>query len=465
MIECSNCGTMGNMSSTKWKVLWNTGSQLMGKAVGSGAILLVSILIAREFGAAGYGDFTKITTFVAFFYLLVDFGINAVFLRKAHESNKLEANATNNSLWGTLVGMRVVGGVILMFTAIAVLSFLPHGEIQGYTGLVRLGIILFSPTILIQGLIVSSNAIFQKHLRYDLASLAITAGNIVTVALVLLAIYSLSSRVGVLGVTTSLLLGLGVTGFVSIFFVRRIEQFAHISFDRKTATMLFMTALPLGITLLFNQVYFRIDSFVLALTRSTSEVGLYGLAYKVFELPLVLPTFFMNAVYPLLLAKQTTKDVGHRTYETKTLLKKSFIVLSLTSVVFSLALWFAAPLLAVIRPEFAESIPLLRVLSLGLPFFFLSSLMMWSLIALGKQMTLAVIYGSLMITTVLLDILIIPTHGAIGAAWITVGSEALVLSISAGYLLHVLRTMDTDIDNVQAPSNKHQVPNKFQMNK
>ncbi|MEK7543694.1 MAG: flippase [Patescibacteria group bacterium] len=438
------------MTSTKWNVAWNTGSQLLGKLVGSGAMFLVSILVARGFGAQGFGDFTKIITFVAFFYLLVDFGLNAVYLQRqtAPARNAMQSVVGGDSSgpptggagkadWGTLFSMRLLGGILLMFFVVAILAFLPHGTDQGYTGLVRLGIILFSPTILIQGLIVSANAIFQKHLRYDLASFALIAGYIVTVFLVAGSVFGLSSRVGVLGVTTSLLLGLGVTGFVSLFFVRRIEQFAHISFDRKTATMLFMTALPLGITLLFNQVYFRIDSFVLTLTRSTTEVGLYGLAYKVFELPLVIPTFFMNSVYPLLLAKQMTKDVGRRTYETKKLLKKSGTILCLMSVVLSLTFWYAAPLLMYIRPEFAPSIPLLRILTLGLPFFFLSSLVMWALIALGKQIVLAGIYGSLMMVTVLLDILIIPTHGAIGAAWITVGSEGVVLLISVLYLRRV----------------------------
>lgn len=425
------------MSSTKWKVAWNTLSQLLGKVVGSGVMLLVSILIAREFGAPGYGDFTKITTFVAFFYLLVDFGLNAVYLQRQTENNK-QKTVNGNADWTTLLGMRVVGGAVLMFIAIAVLSFLPQGETQGYTGLVRLGIILFIPTILIQGLIVSANAIFQKRLRYDLATLALTVGNIIIVGLVWVAVYGLSSRVGVIGVTTSLLLGLCVTAIVSLFFVRQTEGPIRISFDRRVGKALFVAALPLGLTLLFNQVYFRIDSFVLALTRSTSEVGFYGLAYKMFELPIVIPTFFMNSVYPFLLAKQMTQDVGRRTYEMKTLLKKSFVVLSLTSVVLSLALWFAAPLLVYIRPEFAESIPLLRILTLGLPFFFLSSLVMWALIALGRQMALAGIYGSLMVITIVLDILIIPKFGAIGAAWITVGSEALVLIISGTVLRRYL---------------------------
>ncbi len=415
------------MSSTKWKVVWNTASQLVGKVVGSGAMLLVSIMIARSFGAQGYGDFTKITTFVAFFYLFVDFGLNAIYLKR-------------NSDWATLLGMRIVGGVLLMFLAIASLSFLPQGETQGYTGLVRLGIILFSPTIFLQGLIVSANAIFQKRLRYDLATLALSIGNIIIVVLVAGAVYGLSSRVGVIGVTTSLLLGLSVTAIVSLFLVRHIEGPIRISLDKKTANALFMASLPLGLTLLFNQVYFRIDSFVLTLSRSTSEVGFYGLAYKMFELPLVIPTFFMNSVYPLFV-KQLNQESGIRNQGIKHMVKKILLFMIPTSIFMILVLWYAAPLLLYIRPEFAESISLLRILTLGLPFFFFSSLVMWALIALGKQIILALIYGSLMTLTIVLDILIIPKFGAIGAAWITVGSEALVLFISGVALRHYFRNI------------------------
>lgn len=417
------------MTSIKWKVAWNTVSQLLGKVVGSSAMLLVSILIARAFGAEGFGDFTKITTFIAFFYLLVDFGLNAVFLQQGTRDLPAGRHGMGHETrWGTLLGMRVIGGILFMLLAIAVLSFLPQGEHQGYTGMVRLGIILFSPTILIQGLIVSANAIFQKHLRYDLATLALTVGNVVTVLLVSGAVYGLSSRVGVLGVTTSLLFGLGVTAIVSLLFVRHTEGPIHLSFDRRAGKALFIAALPLGITLLFNQVYFRVDSFILALTRSTSEVGFYGLAYKMFELPIVIPTFFMNSVYPLLLQKTS-----------KLLIKKSFFILLITSLLALGIFWFASPLLVYIRPEFASSIPILRILTLGLPFFFLSSLSMWVLIARGKQIVLAFIYGSLMVMTILLDILVIPRFGAVGAAWITVGSEALVLIASIVVLHRYLR--------------------------
>lgn len=425
------------LSPTKLGVLWNTLSQLVGKVVGSGAMLFVSIMVARTFGAEGFGDFTKIITFVAFFYLLVDFGLNAVYLRRQTGNNK-QKTVNGNAEWETLVGMRIAGGIMLMFLAIAVLAFLPQGTTHGYTGLVRLGIILFSPTIFLQGLIVSANAIFQKHLRYDLATLALTVGNIIIVGLAWVAIYGLSSRVGVIGVTTSLLLGLCVTAILSLFFVRKIEGPIHISLDRSVGKALFVAALPLGVTLLFNQVYFRVDSFILALARPTSEVGFYGLAYKMFELPLVIPTFFMNSVYPLML-RSVNNELRIMNHELREILKKSFIVLILTSLFLLLVLWFAAPLLLSIRPEFTESIPLLRILTLGLPFFFLSSLVMWSFIALGKQIVLAGIYGSLMIVTILLDILVIPKFGATGAAWITVGGEGMVLVVSGWILIRHIR--------------------------
>ena len=66
---------------------------------------------------------------------------------------------------------------------------------------------------------------------------------------------------------------------------------------------------------------------------------------------------------------------------------------------------------------------------------------MWTLIALGKQIVLAFIYGSLMASTIVLDVLIIPSFGAIGAAWVTVGSEALVLFISGIFLRRYLKNV------------------------
>ncbi|MEK7129598.1 MAG: oligosaccharide flippase family protein, partial [Patescibacteria group bacterium] len=277
--------------SVKKIVAINTVSQLIGKLIGAGTSFVVAFLLARRLGAEGYGDFTKITTFVAPFFLLADFGLNAIFLQKKDDKG----------WWAHLLGLRVAGSTILIFLALAILAFLPHGTNQGYTALVRLGIVLFVPAILFQALITTSNALFQKHLRYSMATIAIAAGSFVTILLVL----PLST--GVLAATLAVLVGTSVTAAISLVLVKR-HTLLSVALSRQSVTGLLVPSIPLGITLLFNLVYFRADNYIITLSRPTVEVGVYGLAYKVFEVALVVPTFFMNAVYPLLLSAKANNS-------------------------------------------------------------------------------------------------------------------------------------------------------------
>lgn len=394
----------------------NTISQLVGKIIGAGTTFFISIFLARQFGVAGYGDFIKVTTFIAFFFLIVDFGLNAIYLQRQKDPNAFT----------TLFGTRVVGGFSLIFLSLAVLAFLPRGQSQGYTDAVRLGIILFSPAILFQALITTANAVFQKHLRYDLATVALGAGSISSLGLLVI-LARLPGNASIIG-SLVLLVGSITTSLVALFFVKRLETTISFSFSPARMMSLFLAATPLGLTLLFNLVYGHVDSVILTLTRSTTEVGVYGLAYKVFELGLVFPTFFMNAVYPLMLKGNF-----------RSLAKKSFFFLGTVSCLLSFVLWFLAPNLSLIQEGFAASAPVLRVLSLSLPFFFISALTMWTLIALRKQVLLLGIYGCAMLINVLLNVWLIPIWGYMAAAWITVVSEGLVLLASAYALYHSYR--------------------------
>jgi O-antigen/teichoic acid export membrane protein len=385
----------------------NTVSQLIGRGVSAVATFIVTFLVARQLGAAGYGDFVKITTYVAFFYLLADFGINAIFLQ--HD----DTNA-----WPALVTLRFAGSIVLIAISLIILALIPGSASQGYTPMVRLGIILFSPTILFQACITSANAIFQKKLRYDLASWAIFFGSVIMVLLVW-------KQTNIFMFIGAVAIGALTTAVFSYAFASRLA--GHIRFSPTVRGMqrLLIPSIPLGITLLFNLVYFRADSVVITLTRSTAEVGIYGLAYKVFEVILVFPTFFMNAVYPLMLQKKM---------QFKKIFVQSFIFLLLTSIVSVIVVWFAAPLLSLIKNDFIPSVEALRVLALGLPFFFVTSATMWTLIAFKKQRMLAVIYGASMACNIAGNILLVPLYGFMAAAWITVVSEGLVLALS-GFVL------------------------------
>lgn len=406
----------------------NTVSQLIGRIVSSVTIVIVSLLIAQKFGPEGYGDFVKITTYVGFFYLLADFGLNAVYLQRTVTKNGA-LSKTSSDQWRLLLGLRLVVSAVLVVVALVILSFFPHTLGQGYTPLVRLGIILLVPVIIAQAITTTTNALFQKMLRYDYSTNAQNVGSffLVTTALVLTMLSPISGPL--LGVV-SVFMGSLATAIVALYLVQRKLPVIRPTFNVGQFLGLLNESAPLGLALVFNLIYFHSDSVILALSRSTEEVGIYGLAYKVFELPLVVPIFFMNAVYPLLLQAQGGNPGGQRVIFIRSL---QFLLLS--SLTLILGLWFAAPLVTFVRPDFAASVAPLRVLIIGLPIFFVSALFMWFIIAQKQLVALLIIHGIAMLANIIGNIVLIPVYGYMAAAWITVGSEFFVLVATSFYVL------------------------------
>ncbi|MBI2404934.1 oligosaccharide flippase family protein [Candidatus Gottesmanbacteria bacterium] len=281
--------------STRWLVGKNTIAQIIGKAVGAVVTFAITLLIAQKLGAIGYGEFTKIITYVTFFYLIADFGLNAVFLQQVQNESQQEYHR----LWHALIMLRLVLSLVFVFGSLLLLPLLPSSNASGYTNMVKVGILLFSPTIIFQALLTSTNAIFQKNLRYDLSTIATSIGSATSLVLVFIAMQQEASLIAVI---SSLFVGSMVTAGIALFLATTLHTSWTVSWDGNGMKKLFLPALPLAATLLLNLVYFRADSVILTLTRPTSDVGIYGFAYKFFEFPLVVPTFFMNSLYPLLLA-------------------------------------------------------------------------------------------------------------------------------------------------------------------
>jgi len=85
------------------------------------------------------------------------------------------------------------------------------------------------------------------------------------------------------------------------------ESIWPLSFDRAFAKEIFIKSFPIGLMLIFNLIYFRVDMFLLSLLAPTKDVGIYGLSYKFFDFLIALPLFLSNAIYPFLI-KQKKKE-------------------------------------------------------------------------------------------------------------------------------------------------------------
>ena len=391
------------------KIAGNTLIQLVGRLIGAGTTFIITLIVARTYGVTGYGEFTKIVTYVSVFYLIVDFGLNAVWLH-VPKSNFLPLLIT-----------RLLWSFVLVFIALSLLPFLTirTGTQEGFTPNVIIGIIVLIPTIITQGIFTSCNALFQQALRYDRSVIAASLGSITTLALMYL-MSRMSAPIHVL------LAGYTIGGVVMVICAGLLgSRYVHASSFRASEFIsegktLMLRSVPLGLTLILSLIQFKADIFLLTLYRTTEEVGIYGLATKFFEFPLAVPIFVMNAVYPLLVQQSAEKSHAK-------LVENLRMWLFISAVCIGLICIIAAPLIVLIDDAFKASVLPFRVLSGLLPIFYLSALYVWVLIARKQQWALVWVYTVGMVLNIGLNMVFIPRFGVLAAAIVTGISEVVVL--------------------------------------
>ncbi len=395
------------------KVFYNTAAQTVGKVITASSTLLITIIIGRSLGPTGYGDFTKIFVFVGYFYTFADFGLNAIYVKNQN---------TQNDQIKYLFGLRLLIGLLFFALAVSISALLPYNEAlgTGFSPEVKLGIAIASITILTQSLFTTTNAYFQKKLRYDLSTIAAVCSSAVVL------IFTLTSSFMHLPlhayVAAYVFGGIALVSSAYLLIEKIFKTSLYPSFSKSVFLSFFKKSWPIGTALVFNLIYFRLDVIILSYTRTSQEVGIYGLAYQFFEASLSIPIFFANALFPLLAALYQ-KD----THSFQKEVKRWAVLLVACSVLLTLALMVASYLIPILFDNrFQKSQLSLTILSLGLPFFFMSALMWHLVIINNRQKYLMYCYLLGALFNLVLNLIFIPKFGYIAASVITVLSEALI---------------------------------------
>ena len=101
---------------TAISVFANTIVQGVGKVISAATTFLVIVLVGRAFGEAGYGEYAKIFALVELFYMVSDFGFNAIVVREAARNE-----GETKKLFGNLLGLRLAWSLGWVF----LFGFLP----------------------------------------------------------------------------------------------------------------------------------------------------------------------------------------------------------------------------------------------------------------------------------------------------------------------------------------------------
>lgn len=402
------------------KVLANTASQLSVRLLTSITTLLVTLIISYQMGLTSYGSFTKVVAFVTFFYLFVDFGMNAVFLREHYEDIKRYSFS--------LLGSRLLTSLFIVLAINVITIFLPYNSVlnTGYSSQEKFLIFLFSFTIILYGLQLSLQAIMQRYLEYNKQILP----SIVSSVILLGFVWFGAQQKDLVSIFVGYILATGIqTVFLYKLLKNHIAKAVDFGEIIPFTKALLKFSSPLALVLIFNLIYAKVDMILLSIYSPSFEVGVYGFAYRIFELAIAVPLLFSNSVYPYLLE--------HSSDRTKflALIKYYSALLFVASIALGLVIYIGSSFLPLIQEDFVNSIVPLRILLVSLPLFFLTSLFQWILIVKNRMKGLIAIYFSVMVIVVVLNMIFIPRFSYYAAAVITVVGEGFVLLLLGSYFV------------------------------
>lgn len=402
------------------KIFQQTSWQVIGKIVSSLSTILILGLVSRNFGTTGTGVYTLAITYLSFFYLASDLGINA------HVLPYLLKEKSSTS-WQNLLGLRLALSGVLVILASLIIIIWPVDEPF------RLAVLLGIPAILGAGIFASSSAIFQKKLRFDLQVFSSSFGAVLTLLIVwMLVVTKKDAPILLIGQSIGLLFG-GILSLILVKQYTKLLPILNFSYIRQ----IFSQAWPISATLLLNILYFRFDAFLLTVLKSFAEVGIYNVAYQIFQSLLVVPAYIMNSFYPIML-----KDFSEGSSKFKTNLKRAVLLMLGMGLLGMILTLLLSPLVVDIitgGKAFSGSAASLRILSLGFPGFFVTSVLMWTLITLKKYKTMLAIYTVGLIFNAILNLILIPQYSYFGASVVTVLSEYLILILQIIILIPVLK--------------------------
>ncbi len=391
----------------------NTMVQLVGRT----ATILIGIfpiaVLTRYLGPSQYGLYSVSLALAGILSTIADFGINLSFIKDtATEADKSEQITAYIVLKSISIGLTTILGFIYIILA-------PSSDIEK-------GILAFGLLVMITG---SFSSFFLSQLQAKLQLTTVTicdiAGKIVSAILTVFFAYTYASvEVFVLAIAfgnSVTLLGALISGNMQKSIKRPINFQLSWALGKQAAIV--------GVTSVLAVMYFKIDTFLLSHLDTAKAVGLYAVAYKLFENILVVWGFFMASAYPLLAKTVASNDIN----KLRSLLKHVLYILITSSLLIIVFGYIFAPTVILVLggAAFAQAQSPFQILLWSVPLLFLNNTFFHLSLALdfGKKVSLIMVLA--ICINVIGNIFAITYFSYIGAAIMTILTE---LCISIGYL-------------------------------
>jgi len=396
------------------KVALNTALLVVGRVlVVCGGVASVA-LASRYLGLHDYGALITAFAFVAMWEVFTDLGVYTIASREIAQRPEHERHIVANT-----AGLSAVISLVVIALAYgSALIIYPGG---GENELIRRGVSILLVQLAVAPAIGAARAHFVANQRAYLAGAGEATQAIVTVVATLLAVVL---EWGYDGVLAALAIGRVAQALVMTAAMQS-EVRGRVGADARYWRTLFRMAIPLGATLVVNYLYFRLDVLLLGWLRDPEDVAIYGLAYKVIEAFIVLPSYFMITLFPEI------ARMGTKSERLRSVMSQALAVMELLAIpILLLTVALAEPTVRLIGgPEFEDAAPVLQILMIGLAISFLNGVYGNAIVALGRQSRLFWLSLLVLGANLAMNLVAIPLWGVEGAAAAVSASELIAFVV------------------------------------
>jgi len=388
-------------------------------------------ILSRYLGTDGFGKYTIMLTFFAFFSAIGDFGLYSIATREISRDK-----ANEHWILSRIFTLRLIISSTIFFLATLFVWFLPYAHDVKVGILIAAGAFIFSSSY---GLL---NGLFQKHLAMDKVALVELSGKVIQI-IILFTIVQL--KLSFIVVAFALFASMFWNFFFIFIFSRKFTKIT-LCIDHSYWKSFIKESAPMGISAFVTFLYFKIDTILLSFFTTSSEVGIYGAAYKIIETLIFFPAMVIGLMFPLFSRYIFT--------DKKIFIKIANIILKLfTLIVVPLVIvtFFLAPhIIAIVNGSaFSSSAIVLQILIFALASIFFGHLFTNILIASSQQKKLMIALIAAAIINIVANIILIPLYSYTGAAIVSVITELFVVATT---LFLVLRYTPYKFTSIKLPS-------------
>lgn len=374
---------------------------------------LVIFFLARGLGVDIFGQYSFALSFVGFFSLFTNYGFSNLIIRDVAKDRTKTSKYINN-----ILGIKIAFGIISLVSLFIISLF-----INKPTG-VLIAMYVFGIELVVTSFTNTLRSVFHAYEIMEFDSITKIIEKTIWAILLLFLIFNKLSLINVaLATLVSAILGLVIT---YIFFKRKIFDI-NISYDKKIWKKIIISATPFAITGLFALINFRIDQVMLSFLTNDLTVGLYSAAYKIIDILSILPSLLLASLYPVFsVLYYKNKPLFHKIFN----LSLRYSITLAFPIVVGIHLLSNNIIMLAYGDAYIDSVPVLKILIFISLISFINTPLFVVLNAIGKQKITMINAGFTALVNIIMNIILIPKYGIMGAAFSTIISELTFLTLS-----------------------------------